>query len=75
LGLSFSEKALLELSSIPATECEEILNEMASGAKVVHNPDSYVSKICSRVRAEAFKTQAGGGIQDGLIVKRLRLEA
>mmetsp|Transcript_21219 Transcript_21219/g.49844 ORF Transcript_21219/g.49844 Transcript_21219/m.49844 type:complete len:412 (+) Transcript_21219:51-1286(+) len=75
LGLSLSDQALLELSSIPAAECEEILHEMASGTKVVGDPDRHVSKLCSLVRAEAFKRQTLGGGKDGPIVKRLRLAA
>lgn len=70
LGLNLGEQALLDLSSIPTNEAESLLQEMASAEKVVADPDAYVAKVCSRVRAEAFR----GNFQDGgLVVKRLRM--
>lgn len=76
LGLTLSNQALLELSSIPSAEAEEVLQEIASGEKAISSTDHFIAKICSRIRAEAHKEQSGGGGgEPGGIVKRLRQQA
>lgn len=57
MGLLLNEDSLQDLSSIPDSEAEALLQELVSGGKDgkgIEDNDGYVSKACSRIRAEYF---------------------
>lgn len=78
LGVSLGDEALLDLASIPFQEAEAIIHDLANGSKAKVSPDVHVSRICSRVRAEAYFPSVLHGDEptegvEQLVVKRLRL--